>query len=592
MPIKFEDAEGAPGLKYSIAEPNSYPLKNLFPINVPKGFFKDGVYKGTIPEGDSEPEPEDNEVFEGPIKIPDPAEAAKLEVLYENFLKDYDPINQKDSDLKLRYNEQVIRVALAMGFDAKIDGSRPFPGFSRIAQFQSGDSVDSLSEDQLSAVASQARAYMQDQHIQKYYLETTYEISNFRVAGINESSEKSLVAEPYIIAKEEYQLSNYRGNYGAGRVIKTHSLAPGEKNKFTVKTYEKTSGVRNEGSSILDSNTREASSDFEKSFERESSQKLNSLESDLKNSEKVSAEASASILGFGGSVKGSYEKTGQFGTQSSREEFGKTVGSAVQKHSNRASSKRNIEVNFSSEQRTESGNETSLEREVENINVSRTLNLVFRQMAQEYISVLHLLNLKFSVYDGTVGPYPEYSIHEIDEFIDTYFVDEVEVRREIKQKLLKEFYYVYNYEGDPVQFLEKIAREAPPEGYPEELGEVEPIEYWRIKKPLMSTLDELPEGVDVPGIVTHLEKVTILTDGVIMDAFLGLGEGLDNYSKGLQNEAVRERTLENDKQQKALDIIDGLNLNEKTEAYEKMLKDKKRCHVIELNENIQPENPE
>jgi hypothetical protein len=42
------------------------------------------------------------------------------------------------------------------------------------------------------------------------------------------------------------------------------------------------------------------------------------------------------------------------------------------------------------------------------------------------------------------------------------------------------------------------------------------------------------------------------TEGIIVEALLGQGEGLDTYSKGLQEQAVRAKTIENDRQDAAV----------------------------------------
>ena len=572
-----DDQENAPVLKYSIPEPNSYFFRNIIPLDVPEDYFKPA--KLNTGNRSTESETANTTVVE--------RTDARTNIYTEE-----DMYNQMKFEHAIR--EGWITVdenGIVTGGPGPSVGPRPTPDYYEMflnnGVGQTG--VDpsrpwwgflSLSTQ---SQETSAKELIRKSGSQLQYLEGIYEINGVRVAP-----SKNTTVKPQLLIIESYQLSNYRGDYGAGGVIKTHSLAPGEKNKFSVKTYQKTTEVKNEGSSILDSNTRQAASDFEESFEREQSSKYSTLEADLKTSERGEVSASASFLGIGASAGGSYQKAGQWGTRSTRDDFAKTVGKAVAKHSYRASSKRNVEVNFSSESTTEEGVETSLEREVENINVSRTLNLVFRQMMQEFVSVLHLLDIKLAVYDGTSGPYPEYSFYEFDSLLDEYFVDDREKKNEVKVKILRELYYIFDHEGTAVQFLEKVTNFDIPDDAPEELGFEGPIEYWRVKKPLATEIKDLPDGVKIPGIVIDVNKITMRTEGVIMDAFLGLGEGLDNYSKGLQDEAVRERALENDRQQKALDIIDALNDNEKTEAYEKMFMEKKSCHVIELKEN--PEN--
>ena len=359
---------------------------------------------------------------------------------------------------------------------------------------------------------------------------------------------------PKILFFEKLQISNFLGNYGAGRVIKTFSLFPGEKTKISIKTYEKTieteSQKRNVGSSILDSVTEEAAIDFENSIATESSSKYEESESDILNSQrdlsKKEGEGSANVLwglvkagGKGGSESES-EQTGEWGTRSAREEFAKTVSNALFKHSARASAKRDVEINtsseVSSETSTEKGSEQSIERVIENVNVSRTLNLVFRQMVQEFVSVLHLTDVRIALYDESSGPYPQYSINELDQFLDDYFIDSPKTRAIVKNSIIRELYYIFNYQDEPRQFLDKVTLKFPEENS-EGLGISFPesIEYLRIKKDQKDRLTDR-EYIEVPGVILKENIITMRTEGVVVDAFLGQGECLDAYSQGLQTE--------------------------------------------------------
>lgn len=375
---------------------------------------------------------------------------------------------------------------------------------------------------------------------------------------------------PKILFFEKLQISNFLGDYGAGRVIKTFSLFPGEKTKISIKTYQKTteteSQKRNVGSSILDSVTEEAAVDFENSIATESSSKYEESESDILNSQrdlsKKDGEGSANVLwglvkagGKGGSESES-EQTGEWGTRSAREEFAKTVSNALFKHSARASAKRDVEINtsseVSSETTTEKGSEQLIERVIENVNVSRTLNLVFRQMVQEFISVLHLTDVRIALYDESSGPYPQYSINELDQFLDDYFVDNPKTRAIVKNSIIRELYYIFNYQDEPRQFLDKVSLEFPEEAV-ESLGISFPksIEYLRIKKDQKDHLADR-EYIEVPGVILKENVITMRTEGVVVDAFLGQGECLDTYSQGLQTETVRELQLNNELKEQAV----------------------------------------
>ena len=57
----------------------------------------------------------------------------------------------------------------------------------------------------------------------------------------------------------------------------------------------------------------------------------------------------------------------------------------------------------------------------------------------------------------------------------------------------------------------------------------------------------------VPGIVLSYDKITMRTDGVIVDSILGRGDALDDYSHGLQDQSVASRRIANDQAAAAVD---------------------------------------
>ena len=383
---------------------------------------------------------------------------------------------------------------------------------------------------------------------------------------------------PKILFFEKLQISTFLGNYGAGRVIKTFSLFPGEKTKISLKTYQKTvqkeETTVNFGSSVLDSVTEEAAVDFENSIQSESSNKYTESEADILNSQKnynkKEGSGSAKVLwglveaGGSGGSESSNEISGEWGTRSARESFSNTVSNALFKHSARASSKRDVEINTSQEQSTsttsEKGSERTIERQIENVNVSRTLNLVFRQMVQEYISVLHLTDVKIALYDESPGPYPQYSIHELDKFLDAYFTDDPEMRVAVLEGIIRELYFIFDYRDEPKQFLEQINLAFPDttiDGL--DINLPDSVSYLRVNKSLTTPLEDR-EFIEVPGVVLKENVITMRTDGVVVDGFLGRGGDpeaglLDTYSASLQTETIREMSLKNALQQEEIDKI-------------------------------------
>ena len=193
------------------------------------------------------------------------------------------------------------------------------------------------------------------------------------------------------------------------------------------------------------------------------------------------------------------------------------------------------------------GEERSITRQIENVNVSRTLNLVFRQMVQEYISVLHLTDVEIALYDETAGPYAKYPIRELDQFLDDYFADDATTRAVVRNGIIRELFFVFDYLDRPRQFLQLASLELPIQSIDEldDLALPERIELLRVHKDMRERLEDR-EFIEVQGVILKESVITMRTEGVVVDAFLGQGEALDAYSQGLQSEQVRELTLAND----------------------------------------------
>jgi hypothetical protein len=341
------------------------------------------------------------------------------------------------------------------------------------------------------------------------------------------------------IIVESYRLSSFLGSYGAGRTLKTFSLLPGEKTKLSIKTYTRTETDAKEASNILDSFSEESSADFEESMADEQSNKKNYDETW---NYKVGIEAKAS-WGWG-SASARAETSG--GTNSAREDFAKNISTAVQKHVSKASAKREVQVNTSYEVKTQTGEETSLEREIANINVGATLNFVFRQMNQEFITLLHLVDVRVGYFkvDTVNGveryTYREATLPELDNLIRDVIV---EARRvEVRNVLLHQLTNVFDYKDRHHVLVED-------EPLKDRNGRIVPLSnYLRWRKGYTSTHVDEATGtqITVPGVILAAQTHVLRTEGIIVEALLGQGDGLDEYSHGLQEQAVRAKALEND----------------------------------------------
>jgi hypothetical protein len=362
---------------------------------------------------------------------------------------------------------------------------------------------------------------------------------------------------------EAYRLSSYLGQYGAGRVVKTFSLLPGEKTTLSVKTYTKTRTEAKQSSSILDSITDESTKDFENTLSLEQSDKENYQES---SSYEVNARAEAS-WGWGkaevsGGIKG--------GTNSARETFGKNLMNTTQKHASKASSKRDVTINTSYETSTEQGEETSLSREIQNINVGRTLNFVFRQMNQEILTILHLLDARIAVWDGDPNPdtsiRKEYSISELDNLYNDFIKDDPVIRSEVRTAIRDQLDYIVDYKGDkPItDFIEEVPL---PNGK----------SFLKVRsRTTPFKLKETGTRLMVPGIIISTDYNVMRTDGILVEALLGQANALDDYSTRLQTASITSKELENEqnsleraRKELAVNIINDKD-SQKADLFEKL----------------------
>lgn len=345
--------------------------------------------------------------------------------------------------------------------------------------------------------------------------------------------------KPKLMLVERYRLSTFLGNYGAGRTVKTFSLLPGEQTTISVKTFRKTAEERQEASSILDSYTTETAEEFEESVTAEQSHKEEHEQSFAYHAEaKAEAKWGWGNASASGGVKG--------GSNSARQESAKNIATATSKHAAEASAKREVEIDTNYEVREETGEETSIERKLENINLSRTLNFVFRQMNQEFITLLHLVDVRVGFTNGgfavrpatgTLGgiEYQEVALPDLDELLEDVIVEDQ--RDQVRQLIEDELSNIFDYRGELRSLVENV--ELP--------GADSEQTYLRVNPDLQATYeDETGNEFTVPGIILSAEKNVMRTDGIAVEALLGGGEALDDYAQDLQTEEVRRRLLENE----------------------------------------------
>jgi hypothetical protein len=352
---------------------------------------------------------------------------------------------------------------------------------------------------------------------------------------------------PHFTIIEEYCVASYLGDYGAGKTVGTFSLLPGERTTLSLRTYEDREETVTQAESILDSFTEESADEFEGTLQEEFGETADSSTNvSATTGGGVHAGLDLGIVSFGGEASG--EVTVDTGT--ARHSYADTISTAVDKHVNKTSSHREVEINTTTTETVTSGMEQTTTREIENTNYSRVLNFVFRQLQQEYVTLTYLKNAKFAYSNG----YPETL-----EYVDIPQLEAL-VRRVIKpahvkdalSRLLKSYCSVYNHADERFAFVERVE---------ESFGDcafAEPGEtttFWRRVRGLVDRYD----WIEVPGPILSLTVNVLPTASVIVEALLGQGEALDDYNKALQSALVLKNDLENRKTAAALGILDAID---------------------------------
>lgn len=328
---------------------------------------------------------------------------------------------------------------------------------------------------------------------------------------------------PHFYLIESVRLSSFLGDYGAGRIVKTFSLLPGEKTKISVRTFLSKESTRKQASSVLDSVTQESATDLEESVESEQSD-----QSKLETTKEYYADVKGSASWGWGSASASAGVKGS--TNAAREESIRNIAKATEKHSMKASAKREVQINTSYEETTKAEEETAVERVIENINLSRTLNFVFRQMNQQFVTLLHLTDVRIGFFNGDRSSRREVPIYRLDDLLNG--IVQPAKHTQVRQVILDQLNDIRDADGKFVDVLEEVSV-APNDS------------YLKFSSKLSATVtDNSDREFTVQGVLLHRADLVMRTEGVIVEALLGNGDALDDYAAEMQRIEADKRRAE------------------------------------------------
>lgn len=353
----------------------------------------------------------------------------------------------------------------------------------------------------------------------------------------------------------------FAGDYGAGRTLKTFSLLPGEKTTISITTFKHDEERKSRAESILDSFTENSAQEFQNTIENQSGREMTSESAETKSKE-LSGGVNLSSIGIPVDVSGGVSN----GSTSSNmmSEHVSSISTAMDTHTASASHNRDVNVNTESSSVSITEVTESTVRQLQNINQSRVLNFVFRQLLQEYITITYLDDVSIVFSNG----YPESrkvaKLSNINDLLNDVIKNETGTPcagmvDAVRKGIFLQLCNVFDYQGTPTAFMECITETMNPCCE----GGAEPIVNTYARK--IPTLSQTAEGKTVSGIILGIKKRIMRTESLVCDALLGQGEALDCFNQKLQDIAVNKAQLENDIMTQQMDIITN-QIDEATKA--------------------------
>lgn len=377
---------------------------------------------------------------------------------------------------------------------------------------------------------------------------------------------------PRLIIALHLKMSTHLGDYGAGETVKTFSLLPGEKSTITIRHYQSSEETRKKSESVLEAYTESSANELQTTVEQEIQFMTNLNKSDTY-AKTGTWNAGGSVglnLGFltiggGGGGGGTTNTTSSLNSVLQTQV--QALNSAVNHHTQRADASRKIEVNNETTSKVVTTTEEVIVRELENINKSRTLNFVYRQLLQEYITVTYLNDVSFIYHDGYDENRQVAKLPQVEELLNRVLAPNQAdaVLLQIDRYLSS----IYGFDGLQHCFIEKF-EETSNNCYDTETS----IIGWRRYRIKKRGLTQTFEGKSFPGIILDVEKRTLRTPSIIVESLLGQADALDCYNISLQQAAVHRANLENFKMQQAILIVgEQATPADKVTAFKKLFSD-------------------
>ncbi len=360
-------------------------------------------------------------------------------------------------------------------------------------------------------------------------------------------------ARPAIYLVLKMRMASYLGDYGAGQTLSTFSLLPGEKTVIQIRDYRHNETTKVTSQSVLDSYSESSMDDLQTTVEASTSQTSESSETDT---DTMAAHAGGEaginlgIVKLGGEAGGEVSSVNT-ATEAVTQQVS-TLNSAVSHHVQTADTQRQVEINTDVTSTDISETETTTTRTLENINRSRVLNFVFRQLLQEYYTLTYLDDVSLVYSNGYDTSRKTGTLSSMDNLLRAVLADDKAVAS-VRSDIYVHLCNIPDYTGTRVSFIEAVTEAQ--RNCIEKDREARPVTYVRKRKDLKQTYKDKT----VNGIILNVTHRVLRTPSVIVDALLGQGEALDCYNQNLQEAAFDLAHLANRKQEQALQVVEAID---------------------------------
>ncbi len=381
------------------------------------------------------------------------------------------------------------------------------------------------------------------------------------------------VFKPTFAIELKLKMCSYLGDYGAGRTVKTFSLLPGEQTTISIKTWERNEESKKEASNVLDSLSESSSNELQSIIE---SEVTHSRGTSSTNTNQLSAGGGLNVglnlgkfLNIGVNANASSSQSRSF--TSAIQDTVRNLVNSTSTQASKSDSLRQIEINTETNTSSSTGYEESIVRELENINKSRVLNFVFRQLMQEFYTITYLDDVSFVYSDGYAGSRKVSNLAGLMDFLKEIIDGEDNINM-VLGSILNRLCGIVDYEGNKIPFIECVEEELECNLNCSCLPDIELEKYCYFRK--IQGLSQTYNGKTVDGIILDVTHRILRTPALVVDALLGQGEALDCYNQKLQDAAVQNAVLNNNALEQAIATIEAISdPTEKATLYKKVFGD-------------------